>query len=50
MWQFATEVLWIDKQRLWVSYFKGDELNGELLAGDKETYQAWLALGASPYT
>jgi len=47
MWRFATEVLRIDKQRLWVSYFKGGELNGCVLNKDEQTYQAWQALGVS---
>jgi len=45
MWRFATEVLGIDKQHLWVSYFKGGELSGQLLAEDKQTYEAWRSLG-----
>jgi len=47
IWQFATEVLKIDKQRLWVSYFKGGELNGSVLNKDEQTYQAWQDLGVS---
>lgn len=47
MWRFATEVLKIDKQQLWVSYFKGGELNGCVLNEDKRTYQAWQNLGVS---
>lgn len=47
MWKFATEVLKIDKQRLWVSYFKGGGLNGCVLKEDKQTYQAWQDLGVS---
>jgi len=47
MWRFATEVLGIDKQCLWVSYFKGGELGGQLLGEDRQSYEAWRGLGVA---
>ncbi len=47
MWRFTTEVLGIDEQRLWVSYFKGGEVAGQLLPEDRQTYEAWLDLGVA---
>lgn len=36
-WEFLTKVLGLDKKRLWVTYFKGDDE----IAADEETIQLW---------
>jgi alanyl-tRNA synthetase len=45
MWTLATQILGIEKDRIWVSYFKGGEVMGESLAEDKITRQAWVDAG-----
>uniref|UniRef100_A0AC35G899 Alanine--tRNA ligase n=1 Tax=Panagrolaimus sp. PS1159 TaxID=55785 RepID=A0AC35G899_9BILA len=42
-WEFLTQELGIDKDRLYVSYFGGDKANG--LAEDLECKQIWMNLG-----
>lgn len=42
-WRLLTEVYRIPAERLYVSYFSGDEAIG--LPEDKETQQIWLSLG-----
>ncbi len=41
-WELLTEVYKLDKDRLYVSYFEGDEKEG--LAADTETLELWKAL------
>lgn len=48
MWTLATSVLHVDKDRIWVSYFGGGRVLGKSIAPDKETYQAWIDVGAPP--
>lgn len=48
MWTLATQQLKINPEQLWVSYFAGGELEGNTLAADEETYEAWLELGLAP--
>ncbi len=48
MWDLATSVLGIDKNRIWVSYFSGGEVLGSRLSADHETQQAWVRLGLPP--
>ena len=45
MWNLATEVLGIDPQRIWVSYFGGDQIGGQELPRDELTYHAWREVG-----
>jgi alanyl-tRNA synthetase len=45
MWRLATSVLGIDKNRIWVSYFRGGRILNEDLPCDEETYKAWVATG-----
>lgn len=45
MWTLATQILGIEKDRIWVSYFKGGKVMGEYLAEDKITHQAWVNVG-----
>ena len=45
IWTVATDVLGINPQRLWVSYFGGDQVEGQEVPEDRETYQAWRAVG-----
>jgi len=45
MWTLATSVLGIDRSRVWVSYFKGGEVLGECLPGDRVTRRAWIEVG-----
>jgi alanyl-tRNA synthetase len=40
-WRFSTDVLKLDKERIWVSVFKGDSQVGP----DEEAKSAWLAAG-----
>ncbi|KAK3509974.1 hypothetical protein QTP70_023795 [Hemibagrus guttatus] len=45
-WRLLTEVYRIPAERLYVSYFSGDEASG--LPEDKETQQIWRSLGVHP--
>ncbi|XP_061398355.1 alanine--tRNA ligase, cytoplasmic [Musca vetustissima] len=45
-WEFLTERLGLDKDRLYVTYFGGDEVSG--LDPDLECKQMWLDLGLKP--
>ena len=45
MWKLATSVLGIDKNRIWVSYFKGDKVLGDHLPADNATHRTWIELG-----
>lgn len=45
MWKLATEVLGIEKERIWISYFKGGQVMGDYLAEDIITRRAWMDLG-----
>ncbi|XP_013109973.1 alanine--tRNA ligase, cytoplasmic [Stomoxys calcitrans] len=45
-WEFLTDRLGLPKERLYVTYFGGDEANG--LAPDLECKQIWIELGLMP--
>ncbi|MBK8988129.1 MAG: hypothetical protein IPM39_19020 [Chloroflexi bacterium] len=45
MWQLATSVLGINPSKIWVTYFEGDQVSGEVQEKDTLTYQTWLNLG-----
>lgn len=45
-WEFLTDKLKLSKDRLYVTYFGGDEKNN--LTPDEECQQIWLSLGLSP--
>jgi alanyl-tRNA synthetase len=45
MWTLATQILGIEKDLIWVSYFEGGEVLGEYLPEDKITRQAWVEAG-----
>jgi alanyl-tRNA synthetase len=45
MWQLATSVLGINKDRLWASYFKGGIVMDNDVPGDEIARQAWLEMG-----
>jgi alanyl-tRNA synthetase len=45
LWQLATEILGIEVEHLWVSYFAGGKLEGQQLPKDKTTYQTWREIG-----
>jgi alanyl-tRNA synthetase len=45
MWTLATSVLGIDANRIWVSYFKGDDVLHSFVSEDSITRQAWLNVG-----
>jgi len=47
MWKLATEVLGIEKNSIWASYFNGDKVLGNALPSDSLTRQTWLDLGLS---
>ncbi|MBE2220699.1 MAG: hypothetical protein IAF02_04120 [Anaerolineae bacterium] len=48
MWQLATEVLEIEPNKLWVTYFMGGEVAQNVQPIDEETYQTWLDVGVEP--
>ena len=45
MWFLATEVLGIERERIWVTYFKGGNVFNNDLPEDKNTQKIWLELG-----
>lgn len=46
MWQLATKILKIDKDRLWASYFKGGNiLNNNEIPKDNIVCQTWIDVG-----
>jgi alanyl-tRNA synthetase len=45
MWELATEEFGVDPDRIWISYFGGDDLAGQHLPKDELTRQIWLELG-----
>lgn len=45
LWHFVTEILGINAQQIWVSYFGGDQISGHDLGQDEETYNAWRNIG-----
>lgn len=45
MWHLATDVLKIDKEQIWVSYFNGGEVAGSHIEEDVVTRQAWTNTG-----
>jgi len=45
VWTLATSVLGIDKDRIWVSYFRGGKVLHDHLPGDEATRQAWAEMG-----
>ena len=46
-WELLTEIYKLDKDRLYVTYFEGDEKEG--LAKDTETYELWKAFVAEDH-
>jgi len=47
LWQLATQILGINTKHLWVSYFRGGELEGQHVPKDLLTYQAWRNIGVA---
>jgi len=45
VWKFVTTDLSLDAERIWVSYFGGDELANQRLAADEQTYRTWRDIG-----
>jgi len=45
IWDFVTEILGIDAERIWVSYFAGDNVSGHNLGQDDQTYHTWKDIG-----
>ncbi len=45
MWQLATQVLGIDPAKIWITYFKGDQVTGQVRERDALTYKTWINLG-----
>ena len=41
IWQFLTEELGIDKNRVWVTVFQGEETHGHLFEKDEESLKFW---------
>jgi len=46
-WKLLTEVWGLDKDRLYVSYFGGDEADGT--PADTDARDIWLSLGLDPH-
>jgi len=47
VWQFIEDVLKINSDRIWITYFGGGEFDNHQLSADKQSYQAWLNVGVS---
>jgi alanyl-tRNA synthetase len=47
MWELATHILGIAKDRIWVTYFAGGQIKNNFLPEDSITRQAWTDLGIS---
>lgn len=45
VWQLVTEVLKIDPNRIWASYFRGEEIDNHRLPADTQSFQAWRNAG-----
>jgi len=45
MWVLATQVLGLDRRKLWATYFCGDEIGNQQLSQDEITRQSWRSLG-----
>jgi alanyl-tRNA synthetase len=45
MWQLATSVLGINKDRIWASYFEGGIVRNNSVARDDAARQAWFEMG-----
>jgi alanyl-tRNA synthetase len=48
MWRLATSVLGLEKEHIWVTYFKGGKVIEDNLPEDTATHQAWLDVGLAP--
>lgn len=48
IWHFLTDKLGIPPQKLWTTYFSGDELDGLQVPSDSETVEALEQIGVSP--
>lgn len=48
MWEFATKILELPKERLWASYFQGDMVLNTRIEEDLPTRCTWLAMGLPP--
>ncbi|MCI5146303.1 MAG: hypothetical protein D3923_12430 [Candidatus Electrothrix sp. AR3] len=49
IWDFLIGKLGIQPQKLWATYFSGDELNGLQIPSDSETIEALQQIGVSPF-
>ncbi len=45
IWKFVTEILEIDRSRIWVTYFAGDRIGQETMPADRDSYDCWKSLG-----
>ncbi len=48
VWNFVTNVLKMNKNKIWITYFKGGEVNGQYMSPDLETLKAWQKIGVDP--
>jgi alanyl-tRNA synthetase len=48
IWNLLIEGYALTPERLWVTYFGGDDVSGHNFALDRETYDAWLEVGVPP--
>lgn len=48
MWEVATQEFQINPERIWVSYFSGGTVAGNVLPADQCTYETWCSIGVSP--
>jgi alanyl-tRNA synthetase len=49
MWRFVTDIVRIEPERIWVSYFDGGEVAGHQLPRDELTYHVWHDVGISEH-
>ncbi len=47
MWEVATDILGVNPERLWATFFNGETLGSQTLPCDRESYGAWREVGIS---
>jgi alanyl-tRNA synthetase len=48
VWHLLVNEYGLEPDRMWVTYFSGDEIDGHVFPADEQAYNAWLAAGISP--
>lgn len=49
LWSLLIDTYKISQENLWVTYFCGDKINGQLLESDNDAYQTWIGLGVNSH-